>query len=173
MNRTVRVVFVPVLALAAFGLDQYSKFLVQTNLAVGESWMPVDAVFEWLRVTYVRNSGAAFGMFPWANQVFMLIAAAVVVAIIRYWFQHRYDAPVWVLVSLGLMVGGICGNFIDRVRFGTVTDFIDFGYRANWWPVFNVADSSVVVGVTLLAIYIGLQPQQKPAPQSESQADAQ
>ena len=173
MNRTLRVVFVPLLALAAFALDQVSKYLVQTNLAVGESWMPVDGVFEWLRVTYVRNSGAAFGMFPWANTVFMLIAAVVVAAIIRYWFQHRYDAPGWVLVSLGLMVGGICGNFVDRVRFGNVTDFIDFGYRANWWPVFNVADSSVVVGVTLLAIYIGLQPQQKPAAHSESQADAQ
>ncbi len=173
MNRSFKLAFVPLLALATFGLDQYSKYLVQTNLAVGESWMPVDGVFDWLRVTHVRNSGAAFGMFPWANTVFTLIAVGVIIAIIRYWFQHRHDAPNRMLVSLGLMVGGICGNLVDRVRFGNVTDFIDFGYRANWWPVFNVADSSVVIGVTLLAIYIGRQPQPRPVPPSETPADAQ
>ncbi|MBI5878972.1 MAG: signal peptidase II [Chloroflexi bacterium] len=168
----IKLAAVPLLAVAFFGLDQWSKSLVQANLAVGESWMPVDAIYDWLRVTHVRNSGAAFGMFPWANDLFKLIAIGVMIGIAIYAFRNRAIAPLWVQASLGLILGGISGNLIDRLRYGNVTDFIDFGYRANWWPVFNIADSSVVVGITLLAVYIGLQPQAQPAP-PESQLDAQ
>ncbi|MCA1555023.1 MAG: signal peptidase II, partial [Chloroflexi bacterium] len=74
-----------------------------------------------------------------------------------YYFRRAHTAPLWVRISLGLMLGGALGNMIDRVRFGYVVDFIDLG----WWPVFNVADSCVVIGVTMLAIYMAFwQPRQ-------------
>jgi signal peptidase II len=159
MRRNLLVWLTPLLALLVLAMDQLTKWLVVQNLLVGESWMPSDAVGEWLRVTHVRNTGAAFGMFPWASTVFMLIAIVVSGAILYYTLRHWRDAPPWVRFSLGLMLGGSSGNLIDRFRSGSVVDFIDFGYKANWWPVFNVADSSVVIGVTLLAFYLSLQPQ--------------
>lgn len=154
---------VPVLALCVFGLDQLSKYLVALNLPLGRSWMPIEAVGDWLRVTHVQNSGAAFGMFREGGLLFLMVAIVVTIGILYYYLKHRRTAPLWMHLCLGLMLGGAVGNMVDRLRFGYVVDFIDFGYKANWWPVFNVADSSVVVGVTLLAIYMSFE--QPPAGQ--------
>lgn len=143
---------VPLLAALVFVFDQLSKYWVSTNLKVGEAWMPISALEPFVVVRHVRNSGAAFGMFPAAGPLFLVIAVVVVLGIMGYYYQRAATAPLWVRISLGLMLGGALGNMIDRIRFGSVVDFIDLG----WFPVFNVADSSIVVGVTMLAIYMGL-----------------
>ena len=161
-----RLWFTPLLAVVIFTLDQLSKTIVSANLPLGKSWMPIDVVGAWLRVTHVQNSGAAFGMFRDGGMFFLIVAVVVVLGIVRYYLTNLHTAPSWMRVALGLMLGGALGNLVDRIRFGYVVDFIDFGYRANWWPVFNVADSSVFIGVTLLAIYMSfVQPQDgQPAP---------
>lgn len=154
---------VPVIAALVFAFDQYTKYLVSTNLAIGQAWMPIAALEPFVVVRHVRNSGAAFGMFPQGGSIFLAIAVVVVCAIAWYYYHRAHTAPLWVRLSLGLMLGGALGNMIDRIRFGFVVDFVDLG----WWPVFNVADSSIVVGVTLLAIYMAFM-----QPKEAAEADA-
>ena len=139
----------PVVAVLTLVIDQISKRLVMTSFRLGESWNPVAALERWVSLTYVTNTGAAFGLFPDHGVVFMIIAVVVVVAII---FYCRYlPGDQWLVqISLGLQLGGALGNLLDRLRYGYVIDFIDF----KIWPVFNVADSSVFVGVVILAFHL-------------------
>jgi len=149
-RKTLAIWIVPLLALAVFIVDQLTKYWVSSELAIGQAWMPLALLENLVVIRHVRNSGAAFGMFPAAGNLFLLVAVLVVLGIIRYYYSRAHTAAPWVRISLGLMLGGALGNMIDRFRFGFVVDFIDLG----WWPVFNVADSSIVVGVTMLAIYM-------------------
>jgi len=127
------------------GLDQLSKYLVRANMVLGES-IPEEGFF---RFTYGTNTGGVFGFF--SNQTFLITVAAIVsVVIILLYSRHKMAHSMLVKVSLGLILGGSIGNLIDRVRFGAVTDFIDVGA----WPVFNLADSAIDIGVVLLIIYI-------------------
>lgn len=132
---------------AAIVVDQVSKAYVVAHLALHESWMPLDFVEPVFRFTHVHNTGAAFGMFPGGGMVFLVIAL-VVTAVILYYYR-QIEGPAWLIrLALGLQLGGaISNNLIDRVRLGYVVDFFNVVY----WPVFNVADSCIVVGVALLA----------------------
>jgi signal peptidase II len=112
---------------------------------------PVELIGEYLRFTYTRNSGVAFGLgagfkFPYA---IFSIAAAV---IILYLFLSRRVAGLGREIALALILGGALGNLVDRVSTGEVVDFIEIGWDRWHWPVFNVADSAVSVGVVLFAI---------------------
>ncbi|MBI4301521.1 MAG: signal peptidase II [Chloroflexi bacterium] len=142
------------LALMVLGCDQLTKFLIRVNLVPGESYPSQSAI----RFTYVTNSGSAFGLL--ANQTFLLALTAVLgaVAILIY---YRYSSPGKTLleVSLSLQFGGAMGNLIDRLRYGYVVDFIDI----RVWPVFNLADSALVVGVILLGYFILFPPSREKA----------
>jgi len=129
-------------------LDQISKAWVMAWLPEGHWWSPWSGdTAEIFRITHVTNSGAAFGLFPNQGNFFILVAIIVVIAIVFYY--RRLPAEDWLIrVSLGLQLGGAIGNLIDRLRFGYVIDFIDISF----WPVFNLADASITVGV-LLIIY--------------------
>ena len=127
--------------------DQLSKIWIRTNLALGQS-LP-DAGFP--RLTHINNTGAAFGLFQGQSFPLTIVASVGVVAILVYAILIYRRFPVFdnrlFWISLGLLLGGTIGNLIDRLRFGYVTDFIDFGF----WPAFNIADSAVVVGVIIFA----------------------
>lgn len=135
-----------VVAVLVLVVDQISKRAVMTNLRPGESWNPVAALERWVSLTYVTNTGAAFGLFPDYGVVFMVIAVVVIVTIIFY-YRHLAGGQWLIQASLGLQLGGALGNLLDRLRHGHVIDFIDF----KIWPVFNVADSSIFVGAVILA----------------------
>ncbi len=124
--------------LAALAADQASKALVLLNMYPGQS-IPESGFF---RITYVTNTGSAFGLFP--NQtLFLIIASFVGIGILLVFYRiHRVSSPI-LRISLGLQLGGAIGNLMDRLRLGHVVDFIDVGA----WPVFNLADSSIVVGL--------------------------
>jgi signal peptidase II len=127
------------------GLDQLSKYLVRANIDPGQS-VPEHGFF---RFTYGTNTGGVFGFF--VNQTFLITVAAVIsVVVIILYSRHKMAQSMLVKVSLGMILGGSIGNLIDRIRFGAVTDFIDVGA----WPVFNLADSAIDIGVVLLIIYI-------------------
>ena len=130
-------------------LDQLSKNLVLTYLPVGEAWNPIPFLKPFVTVTHVTNTGAAFGLFRDKGTVFAVIAVLVVVGMVVF---YRYLPPnsVLVRVSLGLQLGGAVGNLLDRVRLGTVVDFVDF----KFWPVFNLADTAIVCGVAMLAFHL-------------------
>ncbi len=128
-------------------LDQATKLWVRVDFALGESREVVPGFFSF---TYLRNPGAAWGMFGGHNNV-LTILSIVMLAVI-FIFRRSFLSDTWEhRVALGLMVGGIIGNLMDRIRFGYVIDFLDFQIAGYHWPVFNVADSAICVGV---GIYI-------------------
>lgn len=129
------------LAALVFLLDQFTKFLVREFLAFQESF-PDEGFF---RITHTFNTGSAFGLFQGQN--FPLIIVSVVgitILVLIYRWQRRSSNLL--RLSLGLQLGGATGNLLDRLRMGHVTDFADVGP----WPIFNVADSSIVVGLLML-----------------------
>ncbi|MDI6817298.1 MAG: signal peptidase II [Actinomycetota bacterium] len=127
-------------------IDQITKAIVRGAMPIGES-LPVIPGFVYL--THIANSGAAFGILQ-NYQVIFLIAAAVVISLIFYFQRSLGKDNRAIGLSLGLVMGGAIGNLIDRATAGAVTDFIDF----RFWPVFNVADSAVVIGAIFLGIII-------------------
>ncbi|NDJ75277.1 MAG: signal peptidase II [Chloroflexi bacterium] len=132
--------------------DQLSKLYIIHRLDHRESWAPIKFLEPVIQFTHVHNTGAAFGMFPDSGFVFLGIALVVTGIIVVYYSQ--LPPGNWLIrLALGLQLGGAIGNnMIDRVRLGYVVDFLDVEF---WplaeWPVFNIADSSIVVGVLLLA----------------------
>jgi signal peptidase II len=130
-----------IVALVVIASDQVTKFFVRANMTLGQS-IPEEGFF---RITYSTNTGGVFGIF--ANQAFLITLTAIVgVAAILVFSRYPQANRVLVRVALGLLLGGAVGNLIDRIRFGEVVDYIDVGA----WPVFNLADSAVVIGVVLI-----------------------
>ncbi len=135
-----------------FGLDQLTKHLVRAYLDPGQS-IPERGFF---RLTHISNTGTAFGLLT--NRTFFLIVGSFVAIGILVWYYRSHPSPgVWLRVLMGVMLGGAISNLLDRIRFGQVTDFIDIGVGTTRWPAFNVADSSIVVGLVILA-FLALKP---------------
>lgn len=143
-----RILIFLVTALLVVVADQLSKTWVRSNLAVGES-LPETG---WLRLTHVQNTGSAFGLFRDQTILLTVVAFIGIAILLLYvicayrWFPLLVSGPG--RVALGLILGGTIGNLIDRLRPGhVITDFIGVGF----WPPFNIADSSTVVGVIIVA----------------------
>jgi len=128
-------------------LDQFTKYLVETNLQMFEVYAPFPSIEPFFRIMHVYNTGAAFGIFPEGSLFFAIMAVLVSALILIYNFTMP-GRHVGLRVALGLQMGGALGNFIDRVRIGHVTDFLDFGP----WPLFNVADTAIVSGAVIIGI---------------------
>lgn len=157
MNRTVKD-YLNLFGVAGVivALDQWTKWLVRENIEFGTQWLPAE--MEWLspyaRFVNWHNSGAAFGMFQNGNMVFTVLAFIVILAIIYYY--PRVEMEDWSLkLAMGLQLGGAAGNLTDRLMVGKVTDFISVGA----FPVFNVADSSITVGVIVLLLGVWIKEQ--------------
>jgi signal peptidase II len=133
-------------------VDQATKRLAEDRLErTGLRSVPVPGVGDILRLTYVENRGAAFGLLQ-DQTAFFVFVGVLVIGVIAASYRYLPRSGFRLHLALGLQLGGAIGNLIDRVRQGYVVDFVDFGYHSNWWPVFNVADSAIVVGVALLAL---------------------
>ncbi len=133
--------------------DQISKYLVLRTLSPQE---PVPVIPHVLDLTLIKNPGVAFGLFgDFAPFLFAVITCSL---IMLFFIANRshHEASIWNRWALSLILGGAIGNWIDRLRFGAVIDFIDF----RIWPVFNVADSAITVGVCLFALSL-LQPEKQ------------
>ncbi len=142
-------------ALLVLALDQLTKSWVVASLPAGGWWSPVPGLWRVFRIVHTTNSGAAFGIFPQQGSFFILVAVIVVLAIVFY--QQRLPINGWLIrLTLGLQLGGATGNLVDRLRYGSVVDFIDIGF----WPIFNLADLSIVVGVAVLAYQLWREDQQ-------------
>jgi len=134
-----------IIAASIIAFDQFSKYLVVSMMEAGQS---IPLINNFLHITYVRNPGAAFGMLPYQTLFFILITLIVAVLII-YYYRTLSDNHKWLRIGLALQLGGAIGNLIDRISEGYVVDFIDFKI---WPPVFNVADSAIVVGIAIFII---------------------
>lgn len=131
-----------------FAADQLVKMVVVNNLAPGQSWAPIPGFERILKFTFITNTGAAFGLFPSSGNFFIIVAIIVSLAIIYYYPSVNN----WtVRISLGLQLGGAISNVWDRIfNGGEVVDYVDIGF----WPIFNIADISIVTGVTILAFWL-------------------
>jgi signal peptidase II len=139
-----------VTAAAIVVADQIVKRAVVAFLNMGD---PVNVLGSVARFTRTENTGAAFGVFQGRGVWFIVVSAAAGIAIAAF---SREIAKMrrGEQIAFGLILGGAVGNLIDRVRLGAVVDFIDIGVNNVRWPSFNVADSGITIGVTLLAIHL-------------------
>jgi len=137
-----------VIAAAVVAADQAAKFAIRSSLPTPGDSVPV--LGDALRLTFTRNEGAAYGLLPGGRVWFILVSVVAVCVIVGYLIRRR-PHKAWLIVALGLVAGGAIGNLIDRAWFGWVTDFIQIPFD---FPVFNVADSSVVVGVAMLVWWL-------------------
>lgn len=154
LSKWVKALLPFLVAAGVVGLDQVSKLWISENVGYHESVVVLPFLDGWLNLTQTHNSGAAFGILPQANLLFIFIAVAVVIVIVFYYRYLPADGMM-VRVSLGLQLGGALGNLVDRLRFGYVIDFIEVGFTHAWrWTTFNVADFSIVSGVIILAYYL-------------------
>jgi signal peptidase II len=130
--------------------DQITKWWIRANLADGEILWDVG----FLRIINIHNTGAAFGIFRGFNLVFIIIYfvfLAVIVALFIKYHNHHYIAKsLLARVVAGLVLGGMIGNLVDRIRIGHVTDFIDF----KIWPAFNVSDSALTLSIIIICVYM-------------------
>ena len=132
-------------------LDQWTKLLVVSRFFLYES---VPLIENFLSLTYIRNKGAAFGILSdSAIRVPFFITVSIVALIGILWYLRKIDVSLklqhW---ALALIFSGALGNLIDRIRLGEVIDFIDAHWYQHHWPAFNVADSAISIGVSLLLI---------------------
>lgn len=135
-------------------LDQWTKIMILANFQYGETYPVIQDIFHF---TYVRNPGAAFGVFRDFPELFRKaffltlppIAMIVIISILRTVEEN----DLWQIFALSLIFGGAFGNYIDRIRFGYVVDFLDFHYKNVWsYPAFNIADSCIVCGIGILLV---------------------
>jgi signal peptidase II len=157
-----------IVALLIVLVDRWTKWLVTQRMTPGESILVIGDNF--LRLTYVQNPGIAFGvrLIPrWFLLIFHLLASVV----LMIYLYHIRRQSTFIKIPLSLILGGAIGNVIDRILYGEVTDFIDVDFPdfiMARWPVFNVADSAVTVGITILIAYMIFQPRPKTVPASHS-----
>jgi signal peptidase II len=135
-------------------LDQLVKIYVHANFGLGESVTVVPDIFS---ITYVRNIGAAFGIFREMSEIFrkifFLSMPPIAMVIIVFMLRSVPNGDRWQVFALSMIFGGAIGNYIDRLRYGYVVDFLDFHWKEVWsYPAFNIADSAIVGGVGLLLV---------------------
>ncbi|MBL40053.1 MAG: signal peptidase II [Chloroflexi bacterium] len=123
-----------------FFLDQLTKYLVYSNMYLGES-IPENGL---LRITYARNTGTAFSLFRSHGELLLFLSVLVALFFTIY-FIFIEKPKIFMRLFISLVVAGALGNIIDRIRFGYVNDFIDVGF----WPIFNIADSSISIAITI------------------------
>jgi len=149
---------VVLLSLGIVILDQISKFWIVSRFTLGESLPVVPGFFN---LAYVRNTGAAWGMFGEFTGILVVLSLAVLTVLIVFRRTFLSDSLIHRL-SLALMIGGIVGNLFDRIRLRYVVDFLDFCWRNHHFPAFNVADSAICVGVGLYMLSALLPSANKP-----------
>jgi signal peptidase II len=135
-------------AAAVLVADQITKWLARSYLPSFPD-QSISVAGDFVRLTFVMNRGAAFGVLQNQNALFVVVSGVVIAVIIGSYRYSPVRSPLLNL-ALGLQLGGAVGNLMDRLRLGYVVDFIDVGA----WPVFNVADSAIVIGVGILAFHL-------------------
>jgi signal peptidase II len=142
------------LALSVFILDHFTKWLVRSRMELHEA---IELIPGYARISYVRNSGVAFGLFADIQSVwkpYILASMAVIAVVVILMYSARMPSNrVLLQLALAITLGGILGNFTDRILHGFVVDFIEFHIKEVFhWPTFNVADSAITIGIALLLV---------------------
>ena len=142
-----------ILALGVVALDQITKLVIQATIPLGHS---IPVIPKFFAIVHVLNPGAAFGLFAarsaaFRNPFFIGISVAAIAFILYYRHRGLTGHPL-TSSALSLILGGAAGNLLDRLRIGLVVDFLDVHYYQYHWPAFNVADSAITIGVSLMLL---------------------
>jgi len=133
-------------------LDKITKYIVKRNFYLGESRKVIGNFFK---LTYIENTGIAFGLFSeWSHPLksFILFTLSIIALYFIISIYIKSEKSYMMQICFGLILGGAFGNIFDRIAFGKVVDFFDFGIKNYRWPFFNIADSAITIGVTILII---------------------
>lgn len=147
-----------ILSAVIIAADQITKNMVLAKFKLGESYVVIENFFN---LTFVKNFGAAFGFLAHSNpqfrELFFLAMPPLAMIVIAFLLKNADPKDKTQILALGSILGGAIGNYIDRLRFRYVVDFLDFHwYNQYSWPAFNVADSAIVLGVMVLMIQMFL-----------------
>ncbi|MYE07210.1 MAG: signal peptidase II [Oligoflexia bacterium] len=159
------------ISFAIVALDQATKLMIHTQFNLGEKKVIIPGFFN---ITYVRNTGGVFGLFSQSNDVIrmvLFIILPVLAFVLILSIIHKLDIKQkYQLLAFSSIFGGALGNYIDRIHFGYVVDFLDFHYKGRAWPAFNVGDMCIVIGVfsAITIIYITEEKQKKKALMEET-----
>lgn len=136
-------------------LDQLTKMIVDRTMALHQSIPIIDGVFS---LTYVRNTGAAFGIFSGSHEAFrlpfLILVSVLALGFVVVMLKRLRDEEKGLITALSLIIGGAIGNLVDRILYGEVIDFLDFYWSHYHWPAFNVADSCITIGVLITLFYL-------------------
>jgi signal peptidase II len=146
--RASRLLLVVGVAVVVFAVDRITKAWVSDNIPLGTA-RPV--VGDYVRIVHAQNTGAAFGLLPERTTLLSILSVVAVLAIVYYYRQIASNSAL-VSATLGMQLGGAFGNLLDRIRQGYVVDFVDVGLGDVRFWAFNVADSSIVVGIILVTL---------------------
>jgi signal peptidase II len=143
------------ITLSVIGLDQITKWVVEQKMTLHQS---IPIIPGLMNLTYVRNTGVAFGLFSSPDSglrsiLLFLLSLVAIAVIVLFWVKSRH-AHLALSGALALILGGALGNLLDRLRQGEVIDFIDVYWKDLHWPAFNVADSAITLGVIFLLIHL-------------------
>jgi signal peptidase II len=135
--------------------DQVTKFLVDQKMPLHHSIPVIDNLFS---LTYIRNTGAAFGIFSGSAAAFrlpfLILFSTIAIGFILMMLRRLPDRETGLITALAFILGGAIGNLIDRIAYGEVIDFLDFYWSRFHWPAFNLADSFITVGVLITVYYL-------------------
>ena len=153
MSAKWKIVVVWLVVIVAF--DQLTKFIVDRTMPLHHSIPIIDNLFS---LTYVRNTGAAFGIFAGSHEAFrlpfLILVSVVAIGFVFVMLKRLREGETGLITALSFILGGALGNLVDRVLFGEVIDFLDFYWGRYHWPAFNLADSFITVGVTITLFYL-------------------
>ncbi|MBO8136549.1 MAG: signal peptidase II [Desulfotomaculum sp.] len=140
-------------ALLVLIIDLAAKYLVQSTMELHQSIPVIKNIFH---ITYILNPGAAFGILAYKTAFFITVTAVLMLGLAVF-YKRIMRETILVQVALGMVAGGAAGNLIDRIRYGKVVDFLDF----QIWPVFNLADTAIVIGVGVLVLEVVRRPERE------------
>jgi signal peptidase II len=136
-------------------IDQFTKFFIVKYLPLHDSVPVVSGLFN---IIHIKNPGGAFGLLanltPGMRTFIFLFISSLAVGLILYFYLKTPVNQNWLAAGFALIFGGAIGNLIDRIRFGVVTDFLDFYISKYHWPAFNVADSAITVGIGIFIFHL-------------------
>jgi signal peptidase II len=155
-------------AALVFAIDQITKAWVTSNLQIGETVAPIPAIADFFAITRSANRGAAFSLLPQAGDLFLIIALVMIVGILV--FYRRMAQGRWLeRIALGLLLGGVTGNALDRIRLNYVVDFVHLQIRPFISNVSNLADHAIVVGMGILFVTQWLAGRNAPPKQAKAE----
>lgn len=139
---------ITIIALLSLILDQVIKFIITSNMIIADT---IHIIKNFFRITYLQNTGGAFSILS-GNVMFLVIVSIVLLGLIIFIISKDKNKNLLANITYGMLIGGILGNLIDRIRLGYVVDYLDFNFLSYNFPVFNLADIFIVISAILLII---------------------